>query len=198
MTSILIIPGLGGSGEHHWQTHWEQSIPNARRVEQADWQSPNILAWLNRLENAIDRSGTVLVAHSLGCALVAHLAARKPDLPVEAALLVAPADVDSASHTPEHLRDFAPLPLKRFPFRSMVVASTNDRYITIDRARALAEAWGAMFVDVGASGHINTEAGFGPWLAGRCLLDELISGQGLHRRRVAGGAPSSDAFGIAG
>jgi predicted alpha/beta hydrolase family esterase len=30
MTSILIIPGLGGSAEHHWQTHWEQSMPNAR------------------------------------------------------------------------------------------------------------------------------------------------------------------------
>jgi uncharacterized protein len=112
--------------------------------------------------------------------------------------MVAPADVDSARHTPEHLRDFAPLPLRRFPFRSMVIASTNDRYMTIGRARALAAAWGALFVDVGACGHINTEAGFGPWLAGRSLLDEFISGQELCRRQVAGGAPSSDAFGIAG
>jgi uncharacterized protein len=58
MNSILSIPGLGGSGEHHWHTHWEQSIPNARRLEQAHWQRPDLFAWLKRLENAIDRFGT--------------------------------------------------------------------------------------------------------------------------------------------
>ena len=41
-----------------------------------------------------------IVAHSLGCALVAHAARRAPALPIRAALLVAPADVDSPAHTP--------------------------------------------------------------------------------------------------
>jgi len=194
MSSILIIPGLGGSGQHHWQSHWEQTLPNARRVEQADWDRPELSAWMERLENAVAAvPGAVLVAHSLGCALVAHLALRRPDLPVGAALLVAPADVDSARHTPEHVRSFAPLPGKRLPFRSVVVASRNDPYIAIDRARALAGAWGAIFVDVGASGHINTEAGFGPWPAGEDLLDELIGGRERSRRLAAeqGTSPGS-------
>jgi predicted alpha/beta hydrolase family esterase len=197
MTSILIIPGLGGSGTHHWQTHWEQLTPNARRVEQADWDRPDLSAWLERLANAIDTApGAVLVAHSLGCTLVAHLAARRPDLAIEAALLVAPADVDSARRTPQHLRSFAPIPRKRLPFRSMVVASANDPYIAIDRARTLSAAWGAIFIDIGASGHINAEAGFGPWPVGESLLDELISGRGLYRRHAAEGAtpPDSDSL----
>jgi predicted alpha/beta hydrolase family esterase len=195
MNSILIIPGLGGSGAHHWQTHWEHSLPDARRVEQADWDRPDLNAWIERLESAVAASpGAVLVAHSLGCALVAHLAVRRPDLAIEAALLVAPADVDSARRIPEYVRSFAPLPLKPFAFRSMVVASTNDPYMTIHRARAVSAAWGAITVDVGASGHINTEAGFGPWPAGERLLDELVSGRGLYRRLSADRGTASESL----
>ena len=199
MTTVLIIPGLGGSGPDHWQTHWQRAMPNARRVEQADWDRPDLSAWLARLADVIESApGAVLVAHSLGCALVAHLAARRPDLPLEAALLVAPADVDSARHTPEHLRGFAPLPRDPFPFRSFVVASTNDPYMAIDRARSLAAAWRAILIDVGASGHINTEAGFGPWPTGERLLDELISGRGLYHRLASGQSRSREFMRIAG
>ena len=37
----------------------------------------------------------------------------------------------------------------------------------------LATAWGSRFVDVGAHGHINADAGVGPWPLGERLLDEL-------------------------
>ena len=74
MTSILIVPGLGGSGEHHWQTHLQRSLPGAVRVQQADWDRPDLPAWLARLASAVEtRPAGILVAHSLGCALVAHL-----------------------------------------------------------------------------------------------------------------------------
>jgi uncharacterized protein len=33
MTPIVIVPGLGGSGETHWQTHLQRSLPNATRVQ---------------------------------------------------------------------------------------------------------------------------------------------------------------------
>jgi len=33
MPPILIIPGLNGSGPHHWQTRLEQSFPGARRED---------------------------------------------------------------------------------------------------------------------------------------------------------------------
>jgi uncharacterized protein len=174
-TPILIVPGLGGSGPEHWQTHWERSYPRVQRVEQADWNRPVRADWLSRLTHALrDAPGAILVGHSLGCALIAHLAWRRPDLAIGGALLVAPADVDDDNRIPRDVRDFAPMPLARLPFRAVVVASTNDPYMGLERARTLAQAWGTRFVNAGACGHINVAAGFGPWPAGEELLADLM------------------------
>lgn len=176
MTPVVIVPGLSGSGETHWQTHLQRSLPNATRVQQDDWERPDLTRWVERLARTVEaRRGAILVAHSLGCPLVAHLARQRPDLSIKGALLVAPADVDSARHTPSHTRGFAPIPLRPLPFRSIVVASTNDPYITIERARELAAAWSAEFVDAGPVGHINVEAGFGPWTGGLHLVNSLVA-----------------------
>jgi predicted alpha/beta hydrolase family esterase len=59
--------------------------------------------------------------------------------------------------------------------RAHARASTNDRYITIERARELATAWGADFVNAGAVGHINVEAGFGPWPESMGMVSSLIA-----------------------
>jgi uncharacterized protein len=176
MASILIIPGLGGSGPRHWQTHLEHSLPDTLRVHQDDWDRPDRDAWTGRLAAAIEAlPGAVLVAHSLGCILVAHVAARHPDLPVAAALLVAPADVEREDCTPDHLREFAPIPRAPLPFRSIVVGSMNDPYMMLARAHALATDWGAGFVNAGLLGHINVDSGFGPWPEGKRLLRHLTA-----------------------
>ena len=176
MNPILIVPGLGGSGEGHWQTHLEKSFPGATRVQQDDWDRPELGKWVECLtRTAALQRGAILVAHSLGCVVVAHMAARYADLPVAAALLVAPADVDSARHTPPHIRGFGPIPLRPLPFYSIVVASTNDSYITIERARELADAWLADFVDAGPVGHINVESGFGRWAEGEGIVNSLTA-----------------------
>ncbi len=176
MTPILIVPGLGGSGQHHWQTYLERSFPGASRVHQDDWDRPDRDAWTERLVAAVDASpGAVLVAHSLGCAVVVHAAAARPDLRVAAALLVAPADVDNGHNATDHVRGFAPMPCTALPFRSVVVASTDDPYMTVARARAFAGEWGAEFIEAGALGHINVDAGFGPWPDGERMLRRLIT-----------------------
>ncbi len=176
MPPILIVPGLGGSGEQHWQSYLEKSHPQAVRVHQADWDRPERAAWTAALAAAIIAApGAVLVAHSLGCALIAHLARVRPNLRIEAALLVAPADVDARPCRAEQLRSFAPMPLERLPFRSAVVASSDDPFMTIGRAREVAQAWGADFVDVGRCGHINVESGHGRWPLGEKILDDLIA-----------------------
>jgi uncharacterized protein len=175
--SILIVPGLSGSGPDHWQTLWERCFPRIARVEQRDWDRPALGEWLDTLVRAI-RAGSdpaVIVAHSLGCALAVHAASRFPDLPVRAALLVAPADVESPAHTPEMLRQFAPLPRTPLPFPSTVLASRNDPYVDFERARAFAGAWGAELVDVGPAGHINAASGLGDWPFGRSVLGKLCS-----------------------
>jgi len=172
---FLIVPGLGGSGPEHWQSLWERSYPGTERVEQQDWDRPDRDAWISSLARAVRATpGAILIGHSLGCDLIGHLADRQPDLPIAGALLVAPADVDAEDCLSPYLLEFAPMPLARLPFPASVVSSTNDPYVTSERARFFAKAWGARFVNAGPCRHINIAAGFGPWPAGEKLLDDLV------------------------
>jgi hypothetical protein len=66
--------------------------------------------------------------------------------------------------------------MNRLPFPSIVVASADDSFYTMARATAFAAAWGSRLVTVDRGGHINAEAGFGPWPEGRRLLAELHVG----------------------
>jgi len=174
--TVLILPGYGDSGPDHWQTHWERDRRYAR-VVQDDWERPTLAAWIERLEAAVRRApdDVVLVAHSLGCPLVAHFARRMVASRVAAALLVAPADVDEIRHLLPEVDSFAPVPLAPLPFQSIVVASANDPYVEPSRARLFATAWGARLVEVGDAGHINAESGLGDWSAGHRLLEELLA-----------------------
>lgn len=171
---ILILPGIHGSGEGHWQTAWERSMVGACRVEAPDWARPVRADWVGALERAVAGRGpeTVLVAHSLGCLQVVHWASQTR-LAVRAALLVAPPDPAGASF-PTAAAGFAPLPSDPLPFASVVVASADDEYATPQFARHCAQAWGSRFVDVGRCGHINVASGLGDWPEGRRILSALM------------------------
>ena len=171
---FLIVPGYQNSGPRHWQTVLERKLHNARRVQMPDWDHPDRDAWVAALDEAIRQSDTppVLIAHSCGVGAVVHWAA-KHSRSVHAAMLVAPADPDSPAY-PSEAMSFAPLPKAMLPFRSVLVASSNDPYLRIATAHALARAWGSQFVDAGDAGHINTDAGYGPWPAGERTLNELL------------------------
>jgi predicted alpha/beta hydrolase family esterase len=126
----LIVPGWQGSSDDHWQTHWQNSLPNSARVEQADWLTPRREDWIAALAEAIaaDSTPVILIAHSLGCITVAHWAERAPASllsQVRGALLVAPADVERPACAPA-LRNFAPIPTWPLPFPSQIVSSDND------------------------------------------------------------------------
>jgi predicted alpha/beta hydrolase family esterase len=165
---------LGGSGPTHWQSHWEKELPGVERVDQADWDRPTLGEWTANLVEAVRRRpGALLVAHSLGCALVAHLTAVTGGRDVGGALLVAPAEVDRDTPAGNSLRGFAPMPRRRFPFPSLVVASRTDPFMSIERAEGFAYAWGSAFADVGDAGHINVASGHGRWIEGRTYLDDL-------------------------
>ena len=75
--NVLVLPGWENSGPQHWQTLWEQRH-GYRRVEQHDWMQPLRGDWIARLEDVVLSCDepAVLVAHSLGCILVAAWAAR--------------------------------------------------------------------------------------------------------------------------
>jgi len=178
--TTLIRPGIGDSGPEHWQSYWEREDPSCRRVVQADWDTPRREDWVATLDAAmaIETTPVVFVAHSSSCALVAHWAggATRDDLSrVRGALLVAPSDPDGPNYPPGPT-GFGPVPLERLPFPSIVVASTNDAYVSLERARSYADAWGSTFVNVGPAGHINSATGLGAWPAGYALLNQLRAG----------------------
>jgi predicted alpha/beta hydrolase family esterase len=173
----LILPGLSNSGTEHWQSRWERMDPSCRRVEQRDWETPRCADWVAALDAAIASADApvVLVAHSSSCALVAHWA-RDASVGqrarVRGALLVAPSDPEGRNYPPGPT-GFAPMPLAPLLFRSIVVASRDDVYVTLDTARRYASAWGSTFVDIGARGHINAASALGEWPEGRMLLTQL-------------------------
>lgn len=172
---VLIIPGLNNSAPDHWQSHWQAALPNAHRVEQSDWDRPTLGEWVQSLVHAVRANpGAILVGHSLGCALIAHVAHLRGRRGIAGALLVASADVNRDGPAGRLLEGFGPMPRGRLPFPSTVVASRNDPYARFELSQAVARDWGAQFVDLGAAGHINVEAGYGPWREGQTLLDALI------------------------
>ena len=170
---ILIIPGWSSSGPDHWQTRWETSLKTARRVEQADWLNPDRTAWTDRIATDIAacRRPVILVAHSLGVVAAVHTLARDGMGQVAGAFLVAPADIENADRWPvtqgqtldPAAGGFAPIPRFPLPCPSALVASVNDPYCSLERARSLAGAWGSKFWEAGEAGHINAASGHGPW-----------------------------------
>ena len=172
--NILILPGWQSSGPAHWQSRWEL-LYGDERVEQHDWMRPLRGDWIARLEDVLlSQTGpSILVAHSLGCLLTAAWASHSRNTHLVAgALLVAPGDPDQ-EELQAALKSWSPVPSRKLPFKSILLASRNDPYCSFERATGFAEAWGAQCIDYGARGHINAESGLGDWPEGRSLLDRL-------------------------
>lgn len=176
-TKLLILPGLGNSGEKHWQTFWHKKFENSIRIVQDNWDEPVREEWLERLNEEVAELNepTILVAHSLAVSLVLHWAKTNNNKNIVGALLVAPADVDSPEHTPDIIRNFAPMPIYTLPFPSIVVASENDPYASFERKQYFAQQWGSYFVNVGQQGHINSDSDLKYWEEGQLILQQLLS-----------------------
>ena len=176
---VLTVPGLGNSGESHWQTIWEQERDDCHRVEMGSWDKPHRNTWVNKLNLAIHQAGrpAVLVAHSLGCLAVAWWAEyERPAFgnPVVGALLVAPPDVDLPGADPR-IAPFGICPRNPLPFPAFLAASQDDPWCSLKTARSLARDWQARFAFAGAIGHINAASDIGGWDFGRLLLDQLLN-----------------------
>ncbi len=178
--TILVLPGVNGSGSGHFQTAWEEAFPEFQRVEQADWDYPVYAEWSARLTASVAQSvrPVVLLAHSLGTSLVMRWSLEQPALAekVAGAFLVAPTDRDRFDGVPDSpVRGFGPMILKRLPIRSVVVASRNDDRVTFERATEFARAWGATLVDAGYQGHMGSAAQLGIWPRGLLWFGQFLA-----------------------
>ncbi len=165
-----MVPGWRNSGPGHWQSLWTERLVGIERVTQDNWVAPSKEAWVGQLARTIlaQPGPVVVVAHSLGCIATTHLPSEAVAR-IQGALLVAPADPERRSV----LSDFAPVPYRKLPYRSVLVASSNDPYCPIRLAGAYARGWGSEFVRLQDAGHINVESGFGEWPLGLALLQSL-------------------------
>ena len=167
----LVIPGYLGSGEGHWQTIWESLYPlQLTRAEQQSWDQPDKISWADAIDKYVQKATlpVILVAHSLGCIAAVQWAGQYPCNKIAGAFLVAPADAEQSLNP--LVNAFAPVPIGELPFRSLVVASSNDPFAAIHRQKKYADHWGSTFICVGDKGHINITAGIGAWKEGLDLL----------------------------
>ncbi len=174
MINYLIIPGLGNSGPDHWQTFFENSGENFIRVLQQDWEAPYCEDWISTIDRAVSEfnpSSVVLIGHSMGCTAIAHWV-KKYQKKIKGALLVAPSDLEAPVYK-FPATGFTPIPMEKFNFKTIVVASENDEWVSWERAKFFATNWGSEFINLGKAGHINVASGFGDWKEGLDILKKL-------------------------
>lgn len=192
---VLIIPGLRDSGPTHWQTWLQGQYAHATRVQQADWDAPDLDRWSTRIAETLARHGAhtdwVAVAHSFGTLALAHHLSQvmQAELPsahggangvgprhgrIVAALMVAPAE-------PRKFGIEERLPRRALGMPMTLVGSEDDPWMSLERARWWAHTWGAGFRNLGPAGHVNSESGFGPWPLARQKVDALIRRHALAR-----------------
>ena len=172
-STILIIPGLGNSGPQHWQSLWENKF-NFTRIEQQEWDTPVCADWIENINSEVskhDPADVILVGHSLACSTIAYWA-QKFNVKIKGALLVGPSDTEADTYPPG-TTGFKPVLLNTLPFKTIVVASTNDFYVKFDRAELFAGSWGSELINIGDAGHINVSSGFGEWNEGLEILKRL-------------------------
>ncbi len=73
-----------------------------------------------------------------------------------------------------HEHGWLPVPRAPLPFPSLVASSDNDPLCAAPRAAELANQWGSLLVELGAVGHLNPAAGYGPWPMAQTLIDTLL------------------------
>lgn len=174
MTRYFTIPGYAGSGSNHWQTWLENSVPNTKRIDQKDWYNPNIKEWADNIEKNIvnyNPQFVVLVAHSLGCLALAEWA-KLYNRNIRAALLVAPPDTEIIRQKIDNDL-FKNCVFQKLPFPTKLIASTNDQWASIEKAKYYAHEWGSEFINIGEAGHINDLSGHCEWYQGLEILRSL-------------------------
>jgi predicted alpha/beta hydrolase family esterase len=183
--TVVLVPGLRGHVEDHWQTRLAASLPGARMVTPLGRTNAGLRARVTLLDHVVEQVAgpVILVAHSAGVLVTAHWAAQYSPTRVVGALLVTPPTL-AAELPPEYpsiaelrAHGWLPIPRQPLPFPSIVAASSDDPLTNPVRLGSLAASWGSRVHDLGAVGHLNPASGFGDWPGAVELIDQLRDGE---------------------
>lgn len=174
----IYLAGIGNSGPQHWQAIWRSQDEDGLWVEHADWDIVARETWVEETRRALEpvKGPAVFIAHSLGCLLAAEYLSQHGAGPIVGALLVAVPDVTGPSF-PREATGFRRAIELRMPVPSIVVASSDDPYGSLEHARQVAAHWQSELKHAGMAGHINADSKLAAWSEGRVMLEQLISGR---------------------
>jgi len=173
MTTQVFIAGIGNSGPEHWQSIWHSRVPNGVWVEHRSWDNPDRDVWVREFDDTLRtiEGPKLLIAHSLGCTLVTEWASEHQDEAIVGSFLVAMPDVHG-TRFPGTATGFGTPRQARLFFRTVVVASEDDPYGSLEHSSAVAERLGARLVSTGRKGHVNADSGLGDWPEGWSVLSD--------------------------
>lgn len=171
MIHTLIVPGVGGSDENHWQSWLQRQVMPCSRVQQDDWNFPLLSDWIHRFVEKISQidAPVQIVAHSFGCLTSVAALHQHSEIAqkVKQLVLVAPANPSRFGEN-----GFARLSLTDYSFYfhqikisvpTKMLISENDPWLGFEDAKKLAKSWGVKPINLGQVGHINVDSGFGPF-----------------------------------
>ena len=186
----LLLPGWRRAGPDPdlvpWHRRW-QRLHGCVRVEQDDWVWPRRGDWMSRLDEVVQEGvqegvqavvqhpapDLELIAHGLGCHLVAAWAAHsRHTARVRAALLVDAPDLERAD-LPPNLHTWRPTVRARLPFPSLMVGRRDDPWCACERAAQMARDWGSRWLLEDPLTHAGGDAGRGDWCEAWALLQTL-------------------------
>ena len=142
MFDIVFVPGYGNSTNGHWQALWHKEFQNSYWVEQNDWANPNCDEWVeahNLLIQSIE-GPVLLVTHSLGGSTIIEWS-EKYSANISGVFIVAVPDVQSVNF-PQAVSEYQTPPLEKLPLPSLVLASMDDAYSTVDKTAYFAKTGG--------------------------------------------------------
>jgi uncharacterized protein len=199
--TVVLVPGLRGHVEEHWQTRLAATLSTAQVVPPLGRTEASLRARVTLLDRIVeDAEGpVVLVAHSAGVLVAVHWAAQHRGSKVVGALLATPpalaTELPPGYPSIRRMRDhgWLPIPRRPLPFPSILAASSDDPMGNPARVAALARAWGSRWHALGPVGHLNPASGFGDWPEAVALIGELAAvsvqpeadGAPLHRLQRA-------------
>lgn len=167
MKRVLILHGWGGSDFPHWQGWLAAEVAKdygcVSFLKFSNPDFPNKNEWIEELSKELsDFKPEILVCHSLANILWFHLCNELKITKVEKLFLVAPPSLECKV---EELKSFFPckIPTNLYAKEALLVASTNDQYMSLDEASLLAKSLGVEMVILQNAGHINTDGGYGEW-----------------------------------
>ncbi len=171
MTHTLIVPGVGGSEYHHWQSWLQRGLMQCSRVEQKDWKHPVLAKWVEAFVKTIQsiEDDVEVVAHSFGCLTSVAALAQHPSFAtkIKKLILVAPANparFGEQGFAQDSQQNYsAYFHALKLQVPTMMLISENDPWLSFKDAHALAKSWNIQPINLGQVGHVNVASGFGPF-----------------------------------